>query len=407
MVPGRCKTALIVRNAEEAALFQSVLSKRGFLNVDAYTDAELAFQRAIRTQYEFFIVRNEMPQLAGVVFIQKIRTSQNYGLETIALICENLTENVLPILQEFDINYVIAHASEEELVGAKIDFILHEENNLPPFHQEYLQAKMAFKAQMFDVADDMCKLIYKKFGPQEKLCILLGDIAVAGSHLAKGREYYEEAIVWAPASAEAMHKLARVLLLEHKCDEAAETLNKLATVNPFNLELLKNAGLSNLLAGNTAKAAEHFSSLTDLDRTDRFAAEKLAHIAVRDEMAERRCPLLGPQPTEQDLARFLDAAGRRLEAERDFEGALRMYQFVLEPMRGSERLHSLLYNIGLTYVALKNYPLAHEYFREALARKPGFAKAERALAKLDALFSGRSKGVSTAELSEGGKHTEI
>lgn len=381
------KILICCRDAAENEQIRVVLSGLGGNQIQVFAEAESAYDTALRTVFDLLIIRQENPYLSGLTFVQKLRKSQNYGLETIILVCDDVSEKMIPVMQEYDIEYVITAPQSHERFQRKLKYVFEEEQNQPPFKQEYLQAKLTLRNEMADVAQEMAQQIYHRYGAQEKICMLLGEIAEAQNKIREAQEFYEEALVWSPQLPEALYKLARLHMAQHDFIKAATELNRLTLANPLHLDLLRNAGLSSLEAGDTETAKANLRSLSALDRADREAAQTVARIEIAEDISAGRCPSLSSCPSSVELAHFLDAASSRIEHHKDVAGGLRMYLAAVELMQKSPRLYSLLYNVGLAYVALKNPLMAQQFFRESLAISPEFIKAQRALTRLEGQLS--------------------
>jgi|NOAtaT_6_FD_contig_41_7438383_length_1467_multi_4_in_0_out_0_1 tetratricopeptide (TPR) repeat protein len=375
--------AIVAPSRADADMIIQGLRSLGFPNHRILVGTHEAYEVCVREQFSLFIDYNGCEPMTGLSFIQKLRATGNYGAEAHLLLVDQLEDALLPVLAEFNIKYVVPKPFLADRVIQKFDRMFREECNLPPAEQDYRAVLSAHYAGMRDMAWEMGVKALKTHGQSEKLLLLLGDIQGAGGHPEEARKFYGAALKVNPLSAAAMHKTAQTYMMENNFQRAAELLNEQMKVNPLNLQLLANAGLSNYETGDYQLAEQVMGQLKQMDQTNKVAMETLAKVAVQEGRVRDACDLLGSTHTELELIQFFNNAGVRLSQQNNIPAAIDMYKKCLEVMGKSEHAHAILYNLGIAHAKLKDFPNAMLCYKKALERKPDFAKAQQALARLE------------------------
>lgn len=379
MLSKSSKIALVLPTPAEIDLFTMGFGALNYRNSTAFTSGKEAYEVAIRQQFDLFVIRMEMLDMNGAVLVQKLRATGNYGTEVHLFVCDKLDPRILNVLSEFDINYVLVKPLNKQTVAAKVAHVFQLESSLSEFEVRYREARAAFNTNMFEMAEDFAKGLLEKDPASEKVLVLLGDIA---AKLEKPEEmivHYSGAMRVNPKSAVAAHKLAHAYMKRGDNKRAAALLNSLAHLNPYNIKLLENAGLSNLGDGDLDKAAQYASQLKGLDETNRTAGEVTASVKIaKGDFSDLAGSLKGTHD-DREIVAFLNNAGVKLAKDNDAQGALRMYQSCVEQLQGSKYLHAVHFNMGIAYKKLGDFANAVVAYEKALKLKPDFEKAAAGL----------------------------
>lgn len=385
MLEKSAKICTILKNQKEVELFNIALGEQGFRKITAFTSSKEAYEVAIRQQFDIFVTRMEMPEMSGVVFLQKIRQTGNYGHEVHLFVCEKLAPPILNVLYEFDVPYVLPEPLSKRTIGDKFIHLLKSENDLTPFEKRYREARAALYNNIVDMAEAFAKELYDQQPTHEKVLLLLGDIAASRDDGAQEMyRYYSAAKDANPQSAIANHKLAEAMMRLGRHKEAAVLLDEQAKLNPYNIKLLENAGLSNFEIQNYEKAASYAQKLKTVDEASKAAGQ----IEVKTKIAQGDftglAAALKNGHDDKEIVSYLNNAGVKLAKGNDVQGALRMYQSCVEQLQGSKYLHAVHYNMGLAYRRLGDHANAAAQFEKALKLQPEFEKAASALAEVKA-----------------------
>lgn len=375
--------AIVVGEEAEGKRIASLLQSLGYSQIKVFLSAIEAYEVCIRSQFLLFIIHNELPKMSGVTLIQKMRATGNYGFEAHLLLVDTLSEQLLPVLHEFNIKYVLPKPFHSDRIRQKFESLVKEENNLPPFEQEYRAALSALGSGLVEMACEMAVKAMKTYGQNEKILILLGDIEASAKSSEEARTFYAAALRINPVSAAAAHKIAHTYMMEKDFRKATELLNHQMRLNPLNIELLTNAGMSNYEVGNFDKAKEVLGQARALDSTNKKAGQGLASVALAQGDVKGACEIFKSSHTEAELVQFLNSAGVKLSRNNDVQGAINMYLQCLEVINKSEYVPAIYYNLGVAYSRINDNRKAIIFYKKALERRPDFERAAQALAKLE------------------------
>ena len=176
MLTTQSPVALLMPTQEQVELFLQALAECQFRKITVFTSASEAYQVCSRQQFPLFVTRMEMPGMSGIVFIQKLRMATNYGLEPHLFVCEKVDPSLLNLIEEYDLDHVLTVPFSKEAIKQKFKHMLAAENALSPVESIYREAKIAYNAGRYEVAEERAKLLIKDDNRTEKALILIGDI---------------------------------------------------------------------------------------------------------------------------------------------------------------------------------------------------------------------------------------
>jgi tetratricopeptide (TPR) repeat protein len=375
------RIAIVAKDKSEGDSLAGVMRAIGFHNLQIFEGAKAAYEVCIREQFPIFVIHNELLDMTGLTLIQKLRATGNYGAEAHLLLVDEISELFLPILQEFNIKYVLPKPFHPEKIQKKFNSLFIEESNLTPFEKDYRAALSSLAAGMTDMAREMAIDALKTHGHHEKLLLLLGGIELSVGHPDKARPFFHAALKVNPLSAAATHKIGKTYLMEKDFTKAAEMLNHQMKLNPLNIELLLNAGLSNYESGNLDLANQAMTQLHGLDTQNKKAGEIMATIAIKEGRILDACDVLQDSHDQSELVQFLNNEGVKLSQNNDVPGAIKMYTKCLEAVRNNPYIYAIYYNLGLAYAKIQQHELALDCYKQALKCKPDFERASQAIAR--------------------------
>ncbi len=376
--------AVLMPTQAEVDFFTIVLGECGFRRVVAFRTAEEAYEVIIRQQFDIFITRMEMPKMNGIVFIQKIRATGNYGGETHLFVCDSIPSDILALLFELDLPYVLTKPFQKVSAVAKFKHMLTTEAAISEPEQLFRDARSAFFNNIFDMALDSAERSLKLNPTLEKAVALKGDILLKQSNIAAAKDVFQSILKNNPKSVTAFHKLATIAMMENKHKEAADMFNKIADLNPFHIKVLENAGISCLQADMLQDAEKHMAKLTKVDATNKVSSSVVAGVKVKQGNYDDIVAVLSKTHGEKEIIQFLNNAGIKLSRDNDVAGALKMYKAAAIQLEGkTPLLYAIYYNMGIAYKKLEDKMNSAVCFRKALKLNPEFTKASTALAELD------------------------
>ncbi|TWW08700.1 hypothetical protein E3A20_21720 [Planctomyces bekefii] len=381
MLSKASKIAMILPNAQEGDVFMMGLGALNARNVTCFTSAREAYQVAVRQQFDFFVTRMEMPDLSGIVLVQKLRETGNYGQEVHLFVCEKLNSKIMNVLYEMDISYVLVSPFTKQLVSAKIAHVFQAEKDLPEFEQRFREARSAFQSNLLEMAESFARELESQNPTSEKVHVLLGDIASKNEQPDRMIVHYSNAAKVNPKSAVAAHKLAHAYMKRGDHRRAAQILNSLAHLNPYNIKLLENAGISNLQINDFEKAQSYASQLKTLDVKNKTASEVNVQVKIASGDFSGIADELRNSHDDKEIVAFLNNAGVKLAKGTDVRGALNMYQSCIEQLQDSKYIHAVYFNMGIAYKKLNDYENAASAYASAVRLKPDFEKAAQSLAE--------------------------
>ncbi len=376
--------AVLMPTQEEVDFFTSGLVECGFRRVVAFRSAEEAYEVAVRQMFDVFITRMEMPKMSGIVFIQKIRETGNYGAETHLFVCDKISNDLLTLLFELDLPYVLTKPFQKPAFIQKYQHLVKSEAEVSGAEQLFRDARAAYFNQIFEMAIDTIDKVLVLNPGLEKALILKGDILQKQNDLKGARETYQNVLQINDKSLTAVHKLASIAMLENNPREAAEMLNKIADLNPYHIKVLENAGISCLKADMLVEAEKHMAKLAKVDEKNKVSSSVVAEVRVKQGNYDDLVNVLSKTHGEKEIIQFLNNAGIKLSKENDVAGALKMYKSAAIQLEGkTPLLYAIYYNMGIAYKKLDDKMNAAVCYRKALKLNPTFEKAKSALTDLD------------------------
>lgn len=376
--------AILMPTQEEVDFFTIALAECGFRRVVAFRSAEEAYEVAVRQMFDVFITRMEMPNMNGIVFVQKIRETGNYGSETHLFVCDKIPNDLLMLIFELDLPYILTKPFQKQTAVQKFQHLVKSEAEVNGAEQLFRDARAAYFNQIYDMALDYVEQALKASPGLEKALILKGDTLLKKENIAGAKQCYEAVLKQNSKSLTAVHKLASVAMLENKPKEAAEMLNKIADLNPYHIKVLENAGISCLKADMLIEAEKHMKKLSAVDESNKTASSVVAEVKVKQGNYEDIVSVLSKTHGEKEIIQFLNNAGIKLSKENDVQGALKMYKAAAIQLEGkTPLLYAIYYNMGIAYKRLNDKMNAAVCFRKSIKLNGEFDKAKAALNELE------------------------
>jgi len=178
---------------------------------------------------------------------------------------------------------------------------------------------------------------------------MLGLSAWKSGDLAKSERAFEEALSVDPKHVKSLVNLSRVFVEQKRHDEAADRLSRAAEIDPESTEVQRMLGRTYHTQGKTDEAVAAYRRAIELNELDAWSMNNLGLVFLETERAEEALPLL-TKATE------------------------------LRPQ--VPVFHN---NLGMALEHTGRFKAAATAYRAALAADPGYDKAKRNLARVEAV----------------------
>jgi len=107
-------------------IIKNILRQLGFNNITEADDGTTAWDALNRDKIDFVISDWNMPKMAGIDLLRKVRASEEFGaLPFLMVTAEAQQENIIEAVQAKVSNYIVKPFTAETL-GAKIDKIFEK-----------------------------------------------------------------------------------------------------------------------------------------------------------------------------------------------------------------------------------------------------------------------------------------
>lgn len=373
---------MILRSKEEVSFFEQSLNHIGFENITSFINSDEAYEHVIRNQYDIFLTRMEVKPISGVVLIQKIRETGNYGLETQLFLADKIGHDYIYTLQELEINYVLVKPFTVDRILEKMEFILKTESSLSEFEQEYRNAKSALSNNMTDMAYELVKDLLEKDPGNQAAMILMADIKCIQKKLDQAGDIYSDLCHRFPDSVPVKAKFAKWLMLNNRYEDAAHCLNDLVELNPFHISVLENAGLSNFEIGEYGKAKKYTEQLKAIDEDNEIASQVAGKVAFQEGRIEDSIGELASSMNSQEIINYINDSAIAFAKEKKFDKAIQTFNDSLEHIQENAFCYIIYFNLGLVYMKCGQTDSARVSFIKAIELNPDYEKAKVALRKV-------------------------
>jgi len=159
---------------------------------------------------------------------------------------------------------------------------------------------------------------------------MLGLSAWKSGDLAKSEQAFEKALSVDPQHVKSLVNLSRVFIEQKRPDEAVERLSRAAAIDPESTEVQRLLGRTYHTQGKTDEAVAAYRRAIELNELDAWSMNNLGLVFLETERADEALPLL-TQATElrpevpvfhNNLGMALEHTGRFKEAATEYKAAL-------------------------------------------------------------------------------------
>jgi tetratricopeptide (TPR) repeat protein len=167
---------------------------------------------------------------------------------------------------------------------------------------------------------------------------MLGLAAWKGGDLVKAGKAFDRALTIDPDHFKSLVNLSRVLIEQKRFDDALATLMRADGVEPDSGEVQRLLGRAYHAKGKTEDAIDAYRRALELNTRDAWSMNNLALVLLEKQRAEEAIPLLlEAVELRTDVAAFQNNLGMALEHTRRFKGAATAYTAALKADPGYEK----------------------------------------------------------------------
>ena len=178
---------------------------------------------------------------------------------------------------------------------------------------------------------------------------MLGLSAWKSGDLAKSEEAFEKALSIDPLHVKSLVNLSRVFIEEKRYDDALDRLTAAAEINPESTEVFRLLGRTYVAQGKTGEAMDAYRRAIEIDTFDAWSMNNLGLLLVETKRADEALPLLVK---------------------------------AVELRQAVPAFHN---NLGMALEHTGRFKAAAETYKAALTVDPGYDKAKRNLARVEAV----------------------
>ena len=373
---------IVCAKASDLSLFKGFLANLGYTNLECFSKNADAYEYATRNNAEFFITGLEVDDGPGVVLLQKIRATGNYGLETHLFVGNEIHQAEIGLFYEDDIHYVLKKPFTEDRFKQKLKFIADREANLPPIEAAIKQVHSSVYTKMYDMAEYMLQEAIKEHGSNDRFQTLLGEIALAKEDYTEAEKILTGVLNSDPNSMWANSLYAKLLMATNQKEEAKNILDQLAGSFPNHVNILENAGLTNYELGFIELAEKQMKSLQNIDKSNKKAFEVSTKIKINNGDISSCLKDLQETHSEKEIVSIMNTTGIELAKKGDREGANRVYHETLQVAKNTDYKAKLHYNIALNLHKMNDKEGCATHLQTALKLKPDYDKAATLLKEI-------------------------
>jgi tetratricopeptide (TPR) repeat protein len=214
-----------------------------------------------------------------------------------------------------------------------------------------------------------------------RILVAIGRIQLEANRLGPAREALERATRLDPRLAEAWNDLGGVESAAGNSQTAMRMYERALAINPDLPYALVNAGQEQEKLGNPAEAEKLYRHALAVDPRTGDAANKLGLLLAKAGRTDEACRLFEQAITVQrDDASAINNLGVLYANLGQANDAIAAFQYGIQVAPDVDILYL---NLSRAWVRLGERDKAREVMRALLARKPGYALAEKALRELE------------------------
>ena len=200
---------------------------------------------------------------------------------------------------------------------------------------------------------------------------MLGLSAWKSGDLAKSEQAFEKALSIDPHHVKSLVNLSRVFIEQKRHDEALDGLSRAAAIDPESTQVYRLLGRTYHTQGKRDEAVAAYRRAIELNELDAWSMNNLALLFLETQRADEALPLLAKAvELRQDVPAFHNNLGMALEHTGRFSEAATAY-------------------------------------KGALAADPGYDKAKRNLARVEAVQGDSEEPFEVDRAGKGAEETEI
>ncbi len=354
-------------------------------DVTTTTSPLIAIQMAAQKNYNMVISDLEMPDMNGDILLQKLRELPGYEDIPYVLCSGFLKKEDLFLALEFSIGGFLVKPFTIEKFIDELKIVLCLEGSEKEIKLLRNQVDGFIKSGQQLFAIDM---LYEKQGanPEKKvgqvILELLGDCYESLGDYKKAESHYLDILAKNPKDVRVTNKLIKNLFNQEKVGEAIQRMESQNLLSPNNIG--RHVKLANhyLDADDIVKAEKSFEKVMSLDQTNQEAKNGLGKVYFSQGEYAKGINIFRHTEQSSELATYFNNLGIGLVKKRKFEEAIKLYCNAISVLSDSEKIPSLLFNIGLAYYKANQPKKGISFFKVALDKMPDYKKTIGVLQQL-------------------------
>ena len=358
------------------------LASCGFANTESFSAGNQAWPRLLEAEFDLIILDWKLSEVTGLTLLNRLRKLPRHTFTPVLIVSGYLNSQDFRLIEEFPFTTSLEKPFALPLFQYKVKELLAHSSW---FRERKVTIEQTFAdlAASANEGSDALRAIQDILRTTSKplpLVLAAARAAVTRQHLADAESLLKDYLKTDPECPSALTLLGKVLLLQHRPDDALKALTSAQAHSPSNLERLCLIGDANLHGLSPDLAAQAFDSALALDSEDvKATAGKGLAVSMASYLS-----LPSTTSIPSSFAGLLNAVGISFVRSKRVDEGIRYYEQAMSYVEDNLLRSKLSFNIGLGHIRNHHPEQAAHWFRQAVALSGGsLPKATEYLRKLD------------------------
>ena len=374
----------LVIDAEEENLtwFKVKLGMLQYSSITLCQTVDEAMAALENKSIQFIIARWELTPVSGTAFVQRVLAMEKYSFLPFIIFSDRITDDEEQFLNGLGVTNIMPFPCEDEHALDLIKVAVKLEENLNPAEVHIRNANNDRLEKQYVKAVNTLKPALVK-GPYHcKAKTLLARIMMEEHKFEEAEAAIKDALEDEPENLDANHVLAKVYANTNRHSDAIKILTKSTEPPPYHVEALMTLGISYVEEDEHGKARESFSKARSVDPTNPKIDHEEGKLAFKEGDFDLAANLLSETQNTEDLIRSFNNIAIGMVAKKEFDKGINTYEAALKILREKGLVHLLQYNLGLALKKNQDYKEAFRVLAECFEHNPSYTKAYAALVHL-------------------------
>lgn len=346
-------------------LMRSILRKNGYRKVYTAKDGKSALGILDKNKVDFVITDWQMPNMAGIELLTKIRNHPKYHHLPVLMVTEEMSEEkIIYAVEEGVDGYQQKPFTEERIIDA-IRSIFRGRLNPDEMQYEIQKLSLLKIYEKYDEAIDFAQQLLTQKEHPAVLSILV-ECYFNAEDFENARKYIDR-LLEIKNDSKALNLLGKICMKEEKHEEALQYFKQASIKNPLNRARKIELGNVYVQLGLADEATEIFDAIMASDPTDLNLVD-MGNVYLNSGNIEKagKCLKQAVDPIPETLEVFNKYAVE-LRKIGEYEEAIQQYLKCLSLVPEN---HVILYNLGRVYFEIGRYDEALVALEESVKSKP-------------------------------------